>query len=94
MALISGPALTRGPPPPTTHTGRPLLEKGESGWVEGSPEPPSALCSPRSVFYRGVQEIKKVENVSRSPWFSHITSSMQGLGIIHAYDRREDCITK
>ncbi|XP_070253922.1 ATP-binding cassette sub-family C member 12 isoform X3 [Myotis yumanensis] len=46
------------------------------------------------VFYRGVQEIKKVENVSRSPWFSHITSSMQGLGIIHAYDRREDCITK
>ncbi|EPQ16475.1 Multidrug resistance-associated protein 9 [Myotis brandtii] len=46
------------------------------------------------VFYRGVQEIKKVENVSRSPWFSHITSSMQGLGIIHAYDRREDCIAK
>uniref|UniRef100_G1NYX0 ATP binding cassette subfamily C member 12 n=1 Tax=Myotis lucifugus TaxID=59463 RepID=G1NYX0_MYOLU len=46
------------------------------------------------VFYRGIQEIKKVENVSRSPWFSHITSSMQGLGIIHAYDRREDCVTK
>ncbi|XP_054566312.1 ATP-binding cassette sub-family C member 12 isoform X2 [Eptesicus fuscus] len=46
------------------------------------------------IFYRGVQELKKVENVSRSPWFSHITSSMQGLGIIHAYDRREDCVTK
>ncbi|KAM5132765.1 ATP-binding cassette sub-family C member 12 isoform 3-T3 [Callospermophilus lateralis] len=44
------------------------------------------------VFHRGVQELKKVENVSRSPWFSHITSSMQGLGVIHAYDKKEDCI--
>ncbi|XP_047385036.1 ATP-binding cassette sub-family C member 12 isoform X4 [Sciurus carolinensis] len=46
------------------------------------------------VFHRGVQELKKVENVSRSPWFSHITSSMQGLGVIHAYDKKEDCINK
>ncbi|XP_026262682.2 ATP-binding cassette sub-family C member 12 isoform X2 [Urocitellus parryii] len=44
------------------------------------------------IFHRGVQELKKVENVSRSPWFSHITSSMQGLGVIHAYDKKEDCI--
>nr|XP_044617386.1 ATP-binding cassette sub-family C member 12 isoform X7 [Equus asinus] len=46
------------------------------------------------IFHRGLQELKKVENVSRSPWFSHITSSMQGLGIIHAYDRKEECINK
>ncbi|XP_060041594.1 ATP-binding cassette sub-family C member 12 isoform X3 [Erinaceus europaeus] len=46
------------------------------------------------VFHKGVQELKMVENVSRSPWFSHITSSMQGLGVIHAYDRVEDCINK
>ncbi|XP_068849116.1 ATP-binding cassette sub-family C member 12-like [Capricornis sumatraensis] len=46
------------------------------------------------VFHRGIQELKKVENVSRSPWFSHIASSMQGLGTIHAYNRRGDCVTK
>ncbi|XP_070469713.1 ATP-binding cassette sub-family C member 12 isoform X6 [Equus przewalskii] len=46
------------------------------------------------IFHRGLQELKKVENVSRSPWFSHITSSMQGLGIIHAYDRKQECINK
>ncbi|XP_047647018.1 ATP-binding cassette sub-family C member 12 isoform X2 [Phacochoerus africanus] len=46
------------------------------------------------IFHRGVQELKKVENISRSPWFSHITSSVQGLGTIHAYDKREDCVSK
>ncbi|XP_052022567.1 ATP-binding cassette sub-family C member 12 isoform X4 [Apodemus sylvaticus] len=46
------------------------------------------------IFHRGVQELKQVENISRSPWFSHITSSMQGLGVIHAYDKKDDCISK
>ncbi|XP_004629247.1 multidrug resistance-associated protein 9 isoform X1 [Octodon degus] len=46
------------------------------------------------IFHKGVQELKKVENISRSPWFSHITSSMQGLGVIHAYGKKEDCIHK
>ncbi|XP_048210784.1 ATP-binding cassette sub-family C member 12 isoform X3 [Perognathus longimembris pacificus] len=46
------------------------------------------------IFHRGVQELKQVENISRSPWFSHITSSMQGLGVIHAYNKTEDCINK
>ncbi|XP_029781036.1 multidrug resistance-associated protein 9 [Suricata suricatta] len=46
------------------------------------------------IFHRGAQELRKLENISRSPWFSHITSSMQGLGIIRAYDKKEDCISK
>ncbi|XP_068938922.1 ATP-binding cassette sub-family C member 12 isoform X3 [Petaurus breviceps papuanus] len=46
------------------------------------------------IFHRGIQELKSVENISRSPWFSHITSSMQGLGIIHAYNKKEEFISK
>ncbi|XP_072488245.1 ATP-binding cassette sub-family C member 12 isoform X2 [Notamacropus eugenii] len=46
------------------------------------------------IFHRGIQALKSVENISRSPWFSHITSSMQGLGIIHAYNKKEEFISK
>lgn len=72
-----------------------------SAWLELHVPIKTPLCGslgpswfPHSIFHRGVQELKKVENVSRSPWFSHITSSMQGLGVIHAYDKKEDCINK
>uniref|UniRef100_A0A8C8YZ77 Uncharacterized protein n=1 Tax=Prolemur simus TaxID=1328070 RepID=A0A8C8YZ77_PROSS len=46
------------------------------------------------VFHRGVRELKKVENISRSPWFSPITFSMQGLGVIHTYDKLEEGVRR
>lgn len=46
-------------------------------------------------FYRkGVNDLKQIENVSRSPWFSHIGSTAMGLATIHAYDKTSDMIKK
>uniref|UniRef100_A0A674CXX2 ATP-binding cassette sub-family C member 5 n=1 Tax=Salmo trutta TaxID=8032 RepID=A0A674CXX2_SALTR len=39
-----------------------------------------------------IREMKRMENVSRSPWISLTTSTIQGLGTIHAYDKREQYI--
>ncbi|XP_030838402.1 multidrug resistance-associated protein 5 [Strongylocentrotus purpuratus] len=45
-------------------------------------------------FYRkGVNDLKQLENMSRSPWFSHIGSTAMGLATIHAYDKTDDVIT-
>eukprot|EP00057_Strongylocentrotus_purpuratus_P027802 XP_011682276.1 PREDICTED: multidrug resistance-associated protein 5 [Strongylocentrotus purpuratus] len=47
------------------------------------------------VFYRrGVNDLKRLENSSRSPWFSHIGSTTMGLSTIHAYDKTEEVIAK
>uniref|UniRef100_A0A2K6FZQ9 ATP-binding cassette sub-family C member 12 n=1 Tax=Propithecus coquereli TaxID=379532 RepID=A0A2K6FZQ9_PROCO len=45
------------------------------------------------VFHRGVRKLKQVENVSRSPWLSHITSCMPGLGAIHTDDKLDECVS-
>uniref|UniRef100_A0A674DTK0 ATP binding cassette subfamily C member 12 n=1 Tax=Salmo trutta TaxID=8032 RepID=A0A674DTK0_SALTR len=42
------------------------------------------------IFQRSIREMKRMENVSRSPWISLTTSTIQGLGTIHAYDKREE----
>lgn len=47
-----------------------------------------------SFYRKGVNDLKQLENVSRSPWFSHIGSTVMGLATIHAYDKTNDVITK
>ncbi|XP_064192872.1 ATP-binding cassette sub-family C member 12 isoform X1 [Anguilla rostrata] len=44
------------------------------------------------VFQRSIREMKRMENISRSPWISLTTSTIQGLPTIHAYDKREQYI--
>ncbi|KAM4602664.1 ATP-binding cassette sub-family C member 12 isoform 2-T2 [Polymixia lowei] len=44
------------------------------------------------MFQRSIRQMKRMENVSRSPWISLTTSTLQGLSTIHAYDKRDTYI--
>ncbi|XP_077967877.1 ATP-binding cassette sub-family C member 5-like isoform X2 [Styela clava] len=46
------------------------------------------------IFRIAVRELKRIDNVTRSPLFSHVTSTVQGLGTIHAYKKTDAFIEK
>lgn len=46
------------------------------------------------IFRIAVRELKRIDNVTRSPLFSHVTSTVQGLSTIHAYKKTDDFITR
>ncbi|XP_070538168.1 ATP-binding cassette sub-family C member 5-like [Ptychodera flava] len=42
------------------------------------------------IYFRAaVRELKRVDNVTRSPWFSHITASALGVPSLHAYEQED-----
>lgn len=42
-----------------------------------------------SISQRGICQLKRLEDVSRSPWISLTSTSVEGLTTIHAYNKRD-----
>uniref|UniRef100_A0A1B6CJL9 Uncharacterized protein n=1 Tax=Clastoptera arizonana TaxID=38151 RepID=A0A1B6CJL9_9HEMI len=46
------------------------------------------------IFRAAIRDIKRTENVSRSPIFSSVAATIHGLGTIHAFNKESDFISK
>uniref|UniRef100_A0A8C5S177 ATP binding cassette subfamily C member 12 n=1 Tax=Laticauda laticaudata TaxID=8630 RepID=A0A8C5S177_LATLA len=46
------------------------------------------------IFQNTIQDLKRIENLSRSVWLCLITSSIHGLSTIHAFNKTEDYINR
>lgn len=46
------------------------------------------------IFRCALRDLKRLENVSRSPIYSHVTASISGLNTIHAFGKERDFIAK
>ncbi|XP_072021819.1 LOW QUALITY PROTEIN: ATP-binding cassette sub-family C member 5-like [Amphiura filiformis] len=42
-----------------------------------------------ALFNRTIVHIKRVDNISRSPWFAHLMTTVQSLSTVHAYGKSD-----
>ncbi|XP_033097216.1 multidrug resistance-associated protein 5-like [Anneissia japonica] len=47
-----------------------------------------------TLYRRGIRDLKRIENVCRSPYYSHISATVQGLSTIHAYNKTSEFIER
>ncbi|XP_072021816.1 ATP-binding cassette sub-family C member 5-like [Amphiura filiformis] len=47
-----------------------------------------------ALFNRTIVHIKRVDNISRSPWFAHLMTTVQSLSTVHAYGKSDEFMRK